>query len=140
VLHFAASAITLEESGQSGQSGQSEPESAPSCRGGESSGRIVWPDFPLDSEESRHETRPESAPSRDDGGIGRIGRILTDNGAANVGADPALPQKVSLPMQTDHLVPGNGHTTKEYKQVIAAGDGHPLTWTVNPDGSEVGNL
>jgi hypothetical protein len=75
VLHLAASAILLDESGQSGQPSQSAPPSA--SRGGdqEDAGRILWPDSAEASGEPGQEIRPERAAISVIGRDGRIGRM-----------------------------------------------------------------
>jgi hypothetical protein len=77
VLHLAADAITAEESDQSGHSDHEETESASTRESERGSGRIFWPDFGPRSAEFGHEIRPETAPLRGNGQIGRVGRIVS---------------------------------------------------------------
>jgi hypothetical protein len=75
VLHLAASAILLDESGQSGQPGQSAPPPTSSSEDQEDRGRIVWPDSDEAAAKSGHEIRPEGAAISTIGRDGRIGRM-----------------------------------------------------------------
>jgi hypothetical protein len=75
VLHLAASAITLEESGQSGQSGDAEPEGASGRASTSHHGRVLWPEDEDGGTESGQTNQPNGAESHHHGRDGRIVRV-----------------------------------------------------------------
>jgi hypothetical protein len=93
VLHLAASAMGLDESGQPGQSAETESGARSDRASNALSGRFSWPDVDDGAEESGQHIRPTSAEKGRDGRDGGIGRVPEAQAAPP--ADDAWPDSDS---------------------------------------------
>jgi hypothetical protein len=101
VLHLAASAITLEESGHSRQSGLSVTSDSNAGRMAADSGRIAWPDSDDGWQESGQKTWPDGIEPGGTGRIGGIVRIPDDGGQIRAGRRVGKCTRGRLPRNRD---------------------------------------